>query len=117
MEGTSLDDLLERLKALSYSKRLHLFELLAHNLTITARGAWSSPNLAPEEKVDALKRINEVLHRATARVWVERLRTHEWKDEDFVAMLGDADKALHPNLRGDVIWALKASIEAVEAQS
>jgi len=57
-----MEDLLARLKHLPPAKHLHFFELLAHNLTIPARSASANPTLSPEAKVEALRRINEVLH-------------------------------------------------------
>lgn len=106
-------DLAGRLGRSASSERLHLFEVFAHNLTVAARGAWSDTTLSSDEQVQALKKINECLHRATARIWVERLHTHEWSDEDFVGMVEETDRSLHPNLRGSVRWAFETALRSV----
>ena len=100
---------LANLTRLSAMQRLSFFELLAHNLTVGARGGWSEPGLSAEERVESLKQFNECLHRSTARIWVQRLSTHEWKDEDFVSLLADTDSKLHPRLRGSVAQAFDIS--------
>jgi hypothetical protein len=102
---------LQQLKALNPEQRLHFFELLAHDLTVAIRAVWSEPALTAEDKVEAMKTINECLHRATARIWVERLRTHEWTDEDFIELLTQTDAALPAVLRGSVRVAFNHAIE------
>jgi len=102
-----------KLRALSSEQRLHLFELLAHNLTVAARAAWSDPELSAEDQLDSLKQINECLHRVTSRVWVQRLNTHRWTDEDFISLLSQADAALHPRVRGGIAFAFRQSYAAV----
>jgi hypothetical protein len=113
MKGESTD--LKELKALTSEQRLHFFERLAHDLTITMRAAWSEPTLGVEDKVEAMKAINECLHRVTARISVERLKIHEWSDEDFVGLLMQTDAALHTKLRGGVGWAFRHAIEYVQS--
>lgn len=88
---------------------MHFFELLAHNLTVAARVVWVDEQLTPTEQVQSLKAINECLHRATSRIWVERLRTHDWSDEDFIPMLRGHDASLHPNVQGVVCRAFVLS--------
>jgi hypothetical protein len=117
MDSATQTELVAKLGRMSLNERLHLFEVFAHNLTVAARAAWSDSALSPEEQVQALKSINECLHRATARIWVERLHTHEWKDADFVGMLAETDKALHPNLRGSVKRALEFSFSSVGSRA
>jgi hypothetical protein len=96
-------------------QRLLFFELLAHNLTVAARGGWSEPGLTVEEQVEALKQFNECLHRVTARIRVQRLNTHEWKDEDFVLLLAGTDRLLHPRLKGSVLHAFECSFVVAAA--
>ena len=103
---------ISELGRLSPDQRLHFFEVLAHNLTVAARGAWSDAELTPSQQVEALKELNECLHRATARIWVQRLNTHEWTDEDFVSLLSGADERLHPRLRGSISEAFERSYAA-----
>ena len=109
-------DYLSKVAALSAEQRLRLFELLAHNLTIEARGVWSDPELSLEDQLDSLKKLNECLHRVTARVWVQRLNTHEWTDESFLALLSEADASLHPKVSGAVASALAISFANVTKQ-
>jgi hypothetical protein len=104
---------LSNLRRLSAEQRLHFFELLAHNLTVAARGAWSEAGLTAQEQVESLKQINECLHRVTARIRVERLNTHEWKDEDFVSLLLEMDEQLHLRLRGSIAHAFERSYATV----
>jgi len=104
---------LNKLAALSPEQRLHFFEVLAHNLTIAARAVWSEPSLSPDEKVESMKQINECLHRATARVWVQRLNTHTWSDEHFLGLLQTTEDSLHPNVRGNVLAALLSSYAVI----
>jgi hypothetical protein len=104
---------ISKLERLSAERRLHFFELLAHNLTVAVRAVWSEPSLSLEDQVDSLKKINECLHRVTARVWVQRLNTHEWTDESFLGLLAEADASLHPKVRGSISVALATSYAVV----
>jgi hypothetical protein len=106
---------LAALGQLQSEQRLLFFELLAHNLTVAARGGWSEPGLTVREQVEALKQFNECLHRVTARIRVQRLNSHEWKDEDFVLLLAGTDGQLHPRLKGSVLRAFECSIAVAAA--
>ena len=116
MHSSYVAKILIEFEQLASDQRLYAFEKFAHNLTIAARGAWSESNLSAEDKVEALKSINECLHRAIARVSTERLRTHDWKDEAFVGMVADVDTSLHPSLRGSLKWALETAIHAAQTK-
>lgn len=107
---------LARLGLLDPEQRLHFFEVLAHNLTVATRGVWSDAELSCEEQVDSMKKLNECLHRVTARVRVQRLNTHVWTDEDFLGLLSATDESLHPRLRGCVAWAVERSYTSASAQ-
>jgi hypothetical protein len=88
----------ERMALLAEEQRLHFSEVPAHNLTVAIRGVWSDEHLSDAEKVERIKWINEILHRATAKVYVLRLKTHEWTEEDFGSLArGYADS--HRNYR------------------
>ena len=54
----------ERMAVLTEEQRLHFYEVLAHNLTVAIRGVWSDTSLGDVEKVERMKWINEILHRA-----------------------------------------------------
>ena len=73
--------------SLADQQRLHFYELLAHNLTITIRGLWSEPDLSDEEKLDRIYWVNEILHRITAKVYTLRLNLHEWTEADSWKMI------------------------------
>ena len=73
--------------ALSADARLHFYELLAHNLTISIRGVGSEPALSESQKLNRIYLINEILHRVTAKVCTVRLGQHEWTEVDTWAMI------------------------------
>ena len=105
-------DYADRIGGLSDEQRLHFYEVLAHNLIVSIRSVWSDESLADAEKVDRIKWINEILHRVTAKVWVLRLKSHEWTETDF------ADEIRHwvsqnQAIAGEVGWAIKSSYKAV----
>jgi len=77
----------EQIGKLSDEQRLHFYEMLAHNLTVGIRGIWSDERIDDTEKVDRMKWVNEILHSVTARVYVLRLKTHEWTEEDFERLI------------------------------
>ena len=101
----SFDALPSKLADMTPGQRLYFFEVLAHNLTVTARTVWADDDLTSREQVCSLKTLNECLHRAIARISVERLKTREWSDESFCGLLSETDNELHPTLRGSVLWA------------
>jgi hypothetical protein len=73
-------------------------------LTVAIRGAWSDSTLGDAEKVERIKWINEILHRAATKVWVLRLRTHVWTEEDFGSLMwGYVDDC--PGIKGEVLAA------------
>ncbi|HEX8236303.1 MAG TPA: hypothetical protein VF600_10130 [Abditibacteriaceae bacterium] len=72
----------EKTNSLTPEQRLHFYEVLAHNLTVSIRGIWSDTSISDVEKVDQMKWINEVTHMVTAKVYVLRLNKHEWTEED-----------------------------------
>ncbi len=79
-----------RIGALTPEKRLHFYEVLAHQLTVVARMIWSDDSLDDHGKVTELKWLNEILHRVTAKVYVLRLQTHEWTEEDSLLAIGES---------------------------
>jgi hypothetical protein len=105
----------EWMARLDEGQRLHFYELLAHNLTVAVRGVWSDGSIGDAEKVERMKWINEVLHRATAKVWVLRLKTHEWTEEDFGSLIrGYADA--HEGIKGELLAAVNRSYRAVTGE-
>src|SRR2546423_1452682 len=105
----------ERMAELTEEQRLPFYELLAHNLTVAIRGVWSDGSISDAERVERIKWINEILHRATAKVWVLRLKTHPWTEEDFGALL-QGYLCLCEEIKGDVLAAINRSYRAVAGE-
>jgi hypothetical protein len=97
---------------LTEDQRLHFYEVLAHNLTVATRGVWSDDSIENAEKVERMKWINEILHRATAKVWVLRLRAHEWTEEDFDSLV-EGYAAQCEGIKAEVFAAINRSYRAV----
>jgi hypothetical protein len=98
--------------SLSPDGRLHFYELLAHNLTISIRGAWSDPELNESVKLERIYLINEILHRVTAKVFTLRLGLHEWTEADSWSLIKsciDEDRAIEK----DVLFAIRCSYDYV----
>jgi hypothetical protein len=93
---------------LAAERRLHFYELLAHNLTISIRGIWSEPDMADSEKLDRIYWLNETLHRITAKVYTLRLNLHEWTEEDIWAMI-ESHIAHNRNIEKDIMAGIKYS--------
>lgn len=102
----------EMMNALSDEQKLHFYELFAHNMTVGIRGIWSETETGDSEKVELMKWANEVLHRITAKVWVLRLKTHEWTESDFGKMLEEY-KQMHPGISVAIDSAVKWSYRSV----
>jgi hypothetical protein len=100
---------------LTAEQRLHFYEVLAHNLTVAVRGIWSDASLADGEKVERMRWVNEILHRVTAKVYVLRLKTHEWTEADFEDLLLDYCRS-HPGIAPEVGRAVRRSYRAVAGE-
>lgn len=105
----------ERMGKLTGEQRLHYYEVLAHNLTVAMRGIWSDEQIGDAEKVDRMKWVNEILHSVTAKVYVLRLKTHEWTEEDFEDLLLES-VAAHPGIAGEVGWAVKSTYRTIAGE-
>jgi hypothetical protein len=77
----------ESVAQLSLERRIRFYELLAHELTICVRAIWTDEEISAEEKVERMKRINEIMHRVTAKISCERTQDHEWLDTDMEKMV------------------------------
>ncbi len=105
----------EQMAKLSDEQRLHFYEVLAHNLTVAIRGIWSDERITDAEKVGRMKWVNEILHRVTAKVYVLRLKTHEWTEEDFESLILDYI-ASHSDIASEVGWAVRLSYRTVSGE-
>jgi len=95
-------------------KRLHFYELLAHNLTVAIRGIWSDSEIDAREKVTRIKWVNEIMHSITAKIWVLRLNDHEWTESDS-AMMVEGFVSEAPPMSEVVGYAIRWSYESVSA--
>jgi hypothetical protein len=102
----------EIMKMLSGEQKLHFYELFAHNMTVAIRGFWSDADIADSEKVELMKWTNEVLHQITAKIWVLRLKTHEWTESDFGKMLEEY-KQMCPGIAIGIDNAVRWSYRSV----
>jgi hypothetical protein len=103
----------QEISSLPFETRLHFYELFAHNLTVSIRGIWIDKTISDTEKVERVKLVNEILHRITNKIWVLRLKTHEWTEESTWQMI-NAYISDNENIRGKVYYAINASLQAVE---
>ncbi len=104
-----LSEIQSIVEMLDSEAHLTYWEKLAHNLTISCRGIWSNDKYTDVEKIEGMKYVNEVLHRVTARITVERKHLHEWTDEDmFKTIASWASEA--PKTKGKIVWALRTSL-------
>jgi hypothetical protein len=105
----------ERMAVLTEEQRLHFYEVLAHNLTVAIRGVWSDASIDNVEKVERMKWINEILHRATAKVWVLRLKTHEWTEADFGSLIRGYGEQ-HEGIKEELLRAINRTYQAITGQ-
>ena len=88
------------------------YELLAHNLTISIRAIWHNPETSDSQKVEELKWINEIMHRVTSKIRVERLQLHNWPEIEFIKMVSSYIKQC-PSIGDDVAWSINSAFEKV----
>ena len=105
----------ELMKTLSCEQKLHFYELFAHNMTVEIRGIWYDTDIDDSEKVERMKWANEALHQITAKIWVLRLKTHEWTETDFGGML-EQYMHEHPNIAIAIESAVKNSYRTVSGE-
>jgi hypothetical protein len=91
---------------------VYFYESLAHNLTVSARLVWSNDDTSDSEKLDQLKWLNEIQHRVTSKIQVERTKRHEWPELEFIEMANHYVK-LCPAISGMVAGAISKSYEHV----
>jgi len=110
-----IPDLPAKLSTLSAQQRGQFYERVAYNLTICIRAVWSAEKLTEAEKVDGMKRLNEIQHRITSKIMQERLHPGSWTDGEFAPQFTDWVRNW-PALQRHVDWAISESLErAVEA--
>jgi hypothetical protein len=102
----------EVISNLSNEEKISFYEFLAHNLTVSCRSIWSNEALSKNEIIESMKWLNEILHRITAKLRVERLESHEWKEEDIIKMMSEYVKQCS-HLDSEIAWAIKSSYETL----
>ena len=98
--------------ALSAEQRLHFYELFAHNLTVAIRSIWSDEKASDAQKLERIKRVNEIMHRVTSKVYALRLNLHEWTEEDTWRMI-EGCVAEDKGIEAEVNAAIKFSYGSV----
>ena len=97
---------------LDEEKRIRFYEILAHNLTVTVRGIWSDEHLTDAQKIEAMKWINEIMHRVVMKAALLRLKQNEHSESDTWQII--KDWALnYPIIESHVEWAIKSSYKSV----
>ena len=102
----------EVVSSLSQHEKISFYELLAHNLTISCRAIWSNEELSKDEIIEAMKWLNEILHRIILKIRAERMESHDWKEEDLIAMMSSYVNQC-PKLGPDVAWSIKTSFAKI----
>ena len=97
---------------LSDEERISFYEILAHNLTISARGIWSDEHLTDSQKLDCLKSLNEIMHRVVMKTALLRAQKNQWSEDDSWEVIKHW-VALSPEMVRHVEWALKTSYETL----
>jgi len=100
----------EYIDKLDKDEKLYFYETLAHYLTISIREMWSNADSSENEIIEQIKYINEILHRVTSKIKVERLMLHEWTESDFIKMINHYVK-ICPTIGGAVAYAIEYSYE------
>ncbi len=98
----------ESVAQLSLERRIRFYELLAHELTICVRAIWADEEISAEEKVEHMKRINEIMHRVTAKISCERTQDHEWLDTDMEMMIVECTNQ-HLSIESLINYAIESS--------
>jgi hypothetical protein len=106
-------DYVSQIQSLNEEKRLHFYEVLAHNLTVSIRSIWSTNGLSDSEKLEQIKAVNEILHQVTSKVWVTRLHTHEWSEADMWSSIRHSIGQA-PEVAGEIESAIDFSFNAVQ---
>ncbi len=92
------------------------YEIFAHNITISIRSIWNNPDASDTKKVEELKWVNEIMHRVTSKIRVERLQLHSWPENEFIQMVSGYIKQC-PSIGGDVAWSINSAFECVSKKN
>ena len=101
---STITDYAEAVAELNEERRRQFYETLAFNLTISARAVWSEDTLSDAEKVEQLKRLNEIQHRILNKVRA----IHSLSDIELVSTILQNGSDCS-SIAGHVGWAIKQS--------
>lgn len=94
--------------ALSEEERISFYEILAHNLTVSARGIWSDERRTDSQKLEALKWLNEIMHRVVMKAAYLRVGKNKYSESESWEGIKHW-VSLSPDLAEPVELALKFS--------
>lgn len=100
----------ETINSLSNDEKIIFYYSFARQLTVACRSVWAEGNLSTEQKLEAMKMINEIMHMILAKADHERLQTTEWKDEDIIKEINHYS-SLVPYLKPLILWAMNLAYE------
>lgn len=100
----------EYIEKLNKEEKLYFYETLAHYLKISIREMWSNSSSSESVIIEQVKNINEILHRVTSKIKVERLNLHEWSEKDFIKIINHYVETC-PTIGGAVAYAIEYSYE------
>lgn len=109
-------DYAQNIGALTAEQRLHFYELLAHNLTISVRAIWSATEITEGEKINRLKWVNEILHQVTSKIYHLRLQQNAWSETATWETIKHW-VTQNPAIGGDIGWAIQTSYHCVLKQN
>ncbi|XCN72272.1 MAG: hypothetical protein Q3M24_18500 [Candidatus Electrothrix aestuarii] len=99
---------IEIISGLSKDSKLLFYEEMSHCLTVCIRSIWSNNDLAEKQIIDQIKWVNEIQHRVTSKISVDRQGLHEWTESDFIDMVKHYVD-LCPAIRDEVAYAINTA--------
>ena len=100
-------DYAETIGRLDDVRKLYFYELLAHFLTVSMRGALFMEGIADADRIERAKWLNEIAHRITYKIYfMHRKPEAEWTDAQIWEMIAQ-NAAKHPDTPADVEAAVE----------
>ncbi len=99
---------IEIISGLSKDSKLLFYEGMSHCLTVSIRSIWSNNELTEKEIIQQIKWINEIQHRVTSKISVDRQGLHVWTESDFIDMIKHyVDQC--PAIKDEVAYAINTA--------
>lgn len=120
-DNVMLVGLEQKLRSLDDEQRLTFYEVLSHKLTISIRvfcfeELHADMGLAPEECLEHIKWINEILHRVTSKAHELRLKNQTSSDENTIEdmrhWIGQ-----NPGIKAEIQGAINSALDALSRNS